>query len=317
MSSQPLLQMEGIRKVFSAVVALDGVDFRLERGEVHALVGENGAGKSTLIKVLTGAYRRDGGRVLLGGREVNFRSPEEAQGQGVVAVYQEVNLLSFRTAAENIFLGREPRRLGFIDWKRMNADAGAILERLGLDIDPRATLGSLNIALRQMVAIARGVSLGAKVVVLDEPTSSLTEHEVSILYDVIRRLKEQGTAVVYISHRFDELYAVCDRVTILRDGKLVGTRELATLEKLDLVCLMLGKKREELRQGTTAFAKHHVTLADGPPLMRAEDLTRGRRLNHVTVEVGRGEIVGMAGLLGSGRTETARAIFGADPVDSG
>src|SRR3712207_3739661 len=248
MDDQPLLQMEGIRKVFSGVVALDSVNFRLERGEVHALVGENGAGKSTLIKIMTGAYRRDGGRVLLEGGEVNFRSPEEAQAQGVVAVYQEVNLLAFRTVAENIFLGREPRRFGFIDWKRMNADAGAILERLGLDIDPRAPLGSLNIALRQMVAIARGVSFGAKVVVLDEPTSSLTEHEVSILYEVIRRLKAEGVGCVYISHRFDELYAVCDRVTVLRDGRLVAARPLAGLEKVDLVCLMLGKRREELRR---------------------------------------------------------------------
>ncbi|HEY0174229.1 MAG TPA: sugar ABC transporter ATP-binding protein [Pyrinomonadaceae bacterium] len=320
MSEEPLLRMEGIRKVFSGVVALDGVDFRLERGEAHALVGENGAGKSTLIKIMTGAYRRDGGRALLEGREVNFRSPEEAQEHGVVAVYQEVNLLAFRTVAENIFLGREPRRLRLIDWKRMNADADAILKRLGLDIDARAPLGSLNIALRQMVAIARGVSVGAKVVVLDEPTSSLTEHEVSILYDVIRRLKAEGVGVVYISHRFDELYTVCDRVTILRDGKFVAARPLEGLDKIDLVCLMLGKQREELqRGGATAFGEHHAEGARGQavPLLRAENLTRGRRLDRVTVEAGRGEIVGMAGLLGSGRTETARAIFGADPVDEG
>ncbi|HEX8687938.1 MAG TPA: sugar ABC transporter ATP-binding protein [Pyrinomonadaceae bacterium] len=319
---EPLLRMEGIRKVFSGVVALDGVDFRLERGEVHALVGENGAGKSTLIKVMTGAYRRDGGRVLLEGREVNFRSPEEAQDSGVVAVYQEVNLLAFRTVAENIFLGREPRRFGLIDWKRMNADAGRILQRLGLAIDPAAPLGSLNIALRQMVAIARGVSFGAKVVVLDEPTSSLTEHEVSILYEVIRRLKAEGVGCVYISHRFDELYTVCDRVTVLRDGRFVAARPLAGLEKIDLVCLMLGKQREELqRGGATAFAEHHAGAAPegqaAAPLLRAENLTRGRKLDRVTVEAGRGEIVGMAGLLGSGRTETARAIFGADPVDEG
>ncbi|HEV2765113.1 MAG TPA: sugar ABC transporter ATP-binding protein [Pyrinomonadaceae bacterium] len=317
----PLLRMEGVTKIFSGHTALDGVDFRLERGEVHALVGENGAGKSTLIKIMTGAYRRDGGRVYLDGREVNFDSPEEAQAEGVVAVYQEVNLLLFRTVAENIFLGREPRRFGLIDWKRMNADAEAILKRLGLDIDPRAPLGGLNIALRQMVAIARGVSFNAKVVVLDEPTSSLTEHEVSILYDVIRRLKEEGVGVVYISHRFDELYTVCDRVTILRDGKLVGTRPLAGLERLDLVCLMLGKQREELQQrGATAFGDHHETKAatrETTPLLRAEDLTRGRRLNRVTLEAGRGEIVGMAGLLGSGRTETARAVFGADELDEG
>src|SRR5918912_581276 len=306
MRDEPLLRMEGIRKVFSGVVALDGVDFQLDHGEVHALVGENGAGKSTLIKVMTGAYRRDRGRMTLEGREVNFRSPEEAQGAGVVAVYQEVNLLTYRTVAENIFLGREPRRFGLIDWKRMNAEAGKVLKRLGLEIDPAATLGQLNIALRQMVAIARGVSFNAKVVVLDEPTSSLTEHEVTILYDVIRRLKAEGVGVVYISHRFDELYAVCDRVTILRDGKLVGARDLAGLERIDLVCMMLGKPREELQRP-----------ADEAPLLRAKDLTRGRKLDHVSLAVGRGEIVGMAGLLGSGRTETARAIFGADPIEAG
>jgi len=316
MTTEPVLRMEGITKIFSGVTALANVSLELERGEVHALVGENGAGKSTLIKIMTGAYTRDGGEMFLEGRPVDFRTPEDAQAEGVVAVYQEVNLLTFRTVAENIYLGREPRRFGLIDWKRMNADADALLKRLGLEIDPRAPLGSLNIALRQMVAIARGVSFDAKVVVLDEPTSSLTEHEVQILYDVIRRLKAEGTAVVYISHRFDELYTVCDRVTILRDGRFVATRPLAGLEKIDLVCLMLGKKREELRQGTTAF-RHAGTPAGETPLMSAENLKRGRKLNDVTVEVARGEIVGMAGLLGSGRTETARAIFGADSVEGG
>jgi monosaccharide-transporting ATPase len=316
MSTEPVLRMEGITKIFSGVTALSNVSLALERGEVHALVGENGAGKSTLIKIMTGAYTRDGGQMFLEGRAIDFRTPEDAQGAGVVAVYQEVNLLTYRTVAENIYLGREPRRFGLIDWKRMNADAAVLLKRLGLDIDPRAPLGSLNIALRQMVAIARGVSFDAKVVVLDEPTSSLTEHEVQILYDVIRRLKAEGTAVVYISHRFDELYTVCDRVTILRDGKFVATRPLAGLEKIDLVCLMLGKQREELRQGTTAF-KHAGAAAGETPLLSAENLKRGRKLNDVTVEVARGEIVGMAGLLGSGRTETARAIFGADSVEAG
>src|ERR1700749_4675840 len=302
MNNQPLRRMEGIRKVFSGVVALDGVDCAVERGEVHALVGENGAGKSTLIKIMTGAYRRDGGRMLLEGREVNFRSPEEAQGAGVVAVYQEVNLLMFRTVAENIFLGREPRRFGLIDWKRLNADAGAILTRLGLEIDPSATLGALNIALRQMVAIARGVSFGAKVVVLDEPTSSLTEHEVSILYDVIRRLKAEGVGVVYISHRFDELYAVCDRVTVLRDGKFVATRPLEGLKKIDLVCLMLGKQRDELRKsGATAFGEPGAGAkpADSTQLRRAKNLTRVRKFDGVSLEAARGEIVGMAEILGS------------------
>ncbi|HVG39397.1 MAG TPA: sugar ABC transporter ATP-binding protein [Pyrinomonadaceae bacterium] len=318
-AARPLLRMEKITKSFSGVRALDGVDLTLARGEVHALVGENGAGKSTLIKILTGAYALDGGRIELEGRSVHFRRPQDAQHAGVVAVYQEVNLLAFRTVSENIFLGREPRRFGLIDWGRMNKDAAALLARLGLEIDPRATLGSLNIALRQMVAIARGVSLGAKVIVLDEPTSSLTEKEVAILYGVIRRLRDEGAAVVYISHRFDELYAVCDRVTILRDGKLVGTRHLAELDRLDLICLMLGKDREELRRrGTTAFATEPRRAGENKaPLLRAENLTRGRRLNGVSLSAGRGEIVGLAGLLGSGRTETARAIFGADEIEKG
>lgn len=316
-TAEPLLRLSGIRKSFSGVIALHGIDLTLTRGEVHSLVGENGAGKSTLIKIMTGAYRRDGGTMTLEGRGVDFRTPEDAQAAGVVAVYQEVNLLSYRTVAENIYLGREPRRFGLLDWKRMNADAGALLSRLGLPIDPRATLGSLNIALRQMVAIARGVSLNTKVLVLDEPTSSLTEREVAILYDVIRRLKAEGTAVVYISHRFDELYAVCDRVTVLRDGKLVDTRPLAGLERLDLVCLMLGKQRDELRKGTTAFAKHAEAAPGATPLLCAEHLSRGQKLRDVSIEVHRGEIVGLAGLLGSGRTETARAVFGADRIDSG
>ncbi|HEU4536590.1 MAG TPA: sugar ABC transporter ATP-binding protein [Polyangiaceae bacterium] len=317
-----LLRIRGLTKRFAGVTALDGVDLTLERGEVHSLVGENGAGKSTLIKIVTGAYARDGGTIELEGRPVAFRTPAEAQAAGVVAVYQEVNLLAFRTVAENLYLGREPRRFGLIDWKRMNADAGALLERLGLPLDPRAPLGSLSIALRQMVAVARGVSLRAKVLVLDEPTSSLTEREVAILYEVIRKLKAEGAAVVYVSHRMDELYAVCDRVTVLRDGRLVSTRPLAGLERLDLVCLMLGKRRDELRQGSTAFGGRAV--AEGgeageaaPELLRAEGLARGRKLRGVSVAVARGEIVGMTGLLGSGRTETARAIFGLDPLDAG
>ena len=319
MKNEPLLRMENIVKTFSGHRALDAVDFELVRGECHSLVGENGAGKSTLIKIMSGAYTRDSGRILLEGREMQFNSPEDSQAAGVVAVYQEVNLLAFRTVAENIYLGREPRRLGFIDWKRMFRDAKAVLDRLGLDIDPRATLGDLNIALRQMIAIARGVSLGAKVLILDEPTSSLTEREVEILYDVIRRLKAEGVGIVYISHRFDELYTVCDRVTVLRDGKFVATRELAGLEKLDLVCLMLGKQREDLqRAGATGFTHHGADgAAAHAPLLSAENLRRGRHLNDVSIEVGRGELVGMAGLLGSGRTETARAIFGADAIERG
>ncbi len=317
MTNEPLLRMENIRKVFSGVVALDDVDLTLRAGEVHSLVGENGAGKSTLIKVMTGAYTRDGGDIFLEGKPVNFRSPEDANNAGVVAVYQEVNLLMFRTVAENIFLGREPRKFGLIDWTRMNNEAGELLNNLGLNIDPKAELGTLNIALRQMTAIARGVSLGAKVLVLDEPTSSLTEKEVGILYAVIRRLKEQGTAIVYISHRFDELYAVCDKVTVLRDGKLVGTRDLDGLERIDLICMMLGKQREELeKRGATAFGEHQATN-ESVPLLQTENLNLSLRVKDVSLEAGRGEILGMAGLLGSGRTDVARTIFGAEKADSG
>ena len=313
--------MEGITKRFGTALALDGVDFAIAAGEVHALVGENGAGKSTLVKIMTGAYRLDGGTLVLEERAVSFDTPAEAQAAGVCAVHQEIHLLGLRTVAENIFLGREPRRWGLVHWSRMNADADALLAGLGVDIDPRATLGTLSIARQQMVAIARGVSLGAKVLVLDEPTSSLSEREVAILFQLIRRLREQGTAIVYISHRFDELYAVCDRVTVLRDGKLVTTRALAGLERLDLICLMLGKSREALRGGTTGFsgrgAAHAGASVAREPLLSARSLAHGARLRNATLDVRRGEIIGLAGLLGSGRTETARAIFGATPSDSG
>ncbi|HEX3157039.1 MAG TPA: sugar ABC transporter ATP-binding protein, partial [Gemmatimonadaceae bacterium] len=313
----PVLRMEGIVKRFAGATALDGVDFDLRRGEVHALVGENGAGKSTLIKIMTGAYRRDEGRVWLEGEPVSFATPAEAQAAGVIAVHQEIHLLSHRTVAENVFLGREPRRWGLIDWRRMSTETATLLARLGLRMEADATLGALSTAQQQMVAIARGVSLGAKVLVLDEPTSSLAEREVSILFDLIRQLQAQGTAIVYISHRFDELYAVCDRVTVLRDGRLAGTHRLADLERLDLVCLMLGKPREALRQGTTAFAGHQAEPEGATPLLRAEGVRRGQKLRGVSLDVRRGEILGLAGLLGSGRTEMARTLFGADRAEDG
>lgn len=312
----PLLRMDGITKHFSGVTALEDVGLELRAGEVHALVGENGAGKSTLIKVLTGAYQRDAGEILLEGEPVEFRNPAEAQERGVVAVHQEIHLLAFRTVAENIFVGREPRRWGLVDWPCLNREAAELLERLGLRIDPRARLGSLSTAEQQMVAITRGVSFGARVLVLDEPSSSLAEREVGILYDLIRRLREQGTAIIYISHRFDELYAVCDRVTVLRDGRLVATRELEELDRLDLVCLMLGKSREDLEEGATGFGEP-LAPQEGAPLLRVDHLQQGRKVRDVTFAVHSGEIVGLAGLLGSGRTETARVIFGIEHPNAG
>jgi len=308
--------MTGITKRFAGVTALDGVDLELRPGEVHALVGENGAGKSTLVRIMTGAYHRSAGEMFLDGQPVSFETPSAAQRAGVTAVHQEVHLLPHRTVAENIFLGREPRRWGLIDWRVLFARTTELLRELQIDLDPHAVVGELRTAQQQMVAIARGMSLGARVLVLDEPTSSLAEREVALLFTLIATVKAQGTAVVYISHRFDELYAICERVTVLRDGRLVATRPLAGLERLDLICLMLGKSREALAAGATAFGPPTHAASD-VPLLRVTHLARGHRLRDVSLDVRAGEVVGLAGLLGSGRTETARAIFGADPADSG
>jgi ribose transport system ATP-binding protein len=324
--------MEGITKRFAAATALDGVDFNLDGGEAHALVGENGAGKSTLVKIMTGVHRRDAGRVWLDGAPVDFRTPAAAQAAGVVAVHQEIHLLRYRSVAENIGVGREPRRFGLVDWRAVHAEAARALAALDLDIDPRATLGTLSTAQQQMVAIARGVSLGARVLVLDEPTSSLADREVASLFDVVRRLRSAGVGIVYISHRFDELYALCDRVTVLRDGRLVDTRPLAELDRLELVALMLGKSRDAVHAGgATSFGRRAAgdtaaAIRDGAtagatagstPLLEATHLRRGTKLRDVSVAVRAGEIVGLAGLLGAGRSETARALFGAAPADGG
>jgi ribose transport system ATP-binding protein len=280
-------------------------------------MGQNGAGKSTLIKILTGAYRRDAGTITLDGHQVDFHSPQQAQAGGISTIYQEVNLVGFRSVAENIFLGREPRRLGLIDRGRMHARARELLERLGVRVDVARPLGELNVALQQMVAIARAISFEARLVVMDEPTSSLDEAEVATLFEVIRQLKADGVSVVFVSHRLDEVYAICDRVTIMRDGRTVDDRALTDVSRLELVARMLGKELAEVRRsGATGFsdATHHAEER----LLEARGL-RGadRRLDHADVSVRAGEIVGLAGLLGSGRTELARAIFGADPVAAG
>jgi galactofuranose transport system ATP-binding protein len=313
---EPLLVMENITKSFPGVKALQGVSLRVARGEVHALVGENGAGKSTLIKILTGAYRRDAGAIMFDGRPVDFPSPQHAQASGVSTIYQEVNLVPYRSVSENIFMGREPRRWGLIDWRRMNAESTALLARFGLHLDVTQPLLDLNVATQQMVAIARAVSVQTKLVVMDEPTSSLDDREVATLFDVIRQLKAGGVSVIFVSHRLDELYAVCDRVTIMRDGLTVDSRPISDITKLELVARMLGRDLGEVRRsGATAFAGagHQA----GAELLQAEGLRRGRKLRDANVRVRSGEIVGLAGLLGSGRTETARVIFGADTPEAG
>jgi galactofuranose transport system ATP-binding protein len=315
-SLTPILSMHGIDKSFAGARALVGARIDVAPGEGMALVGQNGAGKSTLIKVLTGVYRKDAGEIRLEGRPTQFASPHEAQRAGVSTIYQEINLIPYRSAAENIFLGVEPRRYRLIDWGRMNRAAEELLARFSVDIDVRRPLLSFSTAIQQMVAIARAVSFSARLVIMDEPTSSLDDREVEVLFDVIRKLKRDGVAVIFVSHRLDELYQVCERVTVMRDGRTVLVDRLATLDKLQLVAAMLGRDLAVVRaKGATAFSRNEI--ASGGEVLRAENLRIGRRVRDASVAVRAGEIVGLAGLLGSGRTEVARAIFGADPPDSG
>ncbi len=239
--SGPLLQMEHISKAFPGVVALVDAHLSVNPGEVHALVGQNGAGKSTLIKILTGAHRRDSGTILFAGRAVDFQSPQQAQENGISTIYQEINLVPFRSVAENVFMAREPQRWGFIDWRKMHAETTRLLERLSVSIDVTQPLMNYNIAIQQMVAIARAISFESKLVVMDEPTSSLNEREVGTLFTIIRQLKVDGVSVIFVGHRLDELYAICDRVTIMRDGRTVDVREMKGLPKVELVAKMLGK----------------------------------------------------------------------------
>ena len=312
----PLLQMQDISKAFPGVVALDRARLTVGRGEVHALVGQNGAGKSTLMKILAGAYRKDGGTILMDGQPVEFRTPHQAQVSGVSTIYQEINLVPYRSVAENIFMGREPRRFGLIDWRTMNREAAAVLERMGIRTRVNQPLMNLNVATQQMVAIARAVSFESRLVIMDEPTSSLDDREVATLFDVIRRLKASGVSVIFITHRLDELYEVCDRVTIMRDGQTVDERAMSDISKLELVARMLGKDLGEVRrQGQTAFTEGKAPT--NRELLEARHLKRGRALRDASVSVNAGEIVGLAGLLGSGRTEVARAVFAADRIEDG
>ena len=311
----PLLVMRDIDKRFQGVKALSSASLEVAAGEIMAVVGQNGAGKSTLIKVLTGAYRRDSGAIEFGGKPVDFASPQEAQRGGVSTIYQEINLVPFRSVAENISLGREYRRYGLLDWPRMNAEAADLLRRFAIEVDVRRPLMDFSTAVQQMVAIARAVSFKARLVIMDEPTSSLDEREVAVLFDVMRQLRAEGVGVIFITHRLDELYQVCDRVTVMRDGRTVMTSRMADVDKLHLIAAMLGRDLETVRSHATGFFAAHAKA--GGEVLSAEGLRIGRRVRDARVEVKAGQIVGLAGLLGSGRTETARAIFGADPPDAG
>ncbi|GIE76766.1 sugar ABC transporter ATP-binding protein [Actinoplanes philippinensis] len=314
-----LLEVAGVSKSFPGVRALDDVSFTLRPGEVHALVGENGAGKSTLIKVLTGVYRPDSGELRYRGEPVSFAAPMDAQRAGISTIYQEVNLVPLMSVAQNLFLGREPRnRLGLVDRGRMEREARDILADYGVTTDVRRRLGALPLGAQQMVALARAVMIDAQVVIMDEPTSSLEPREVQTLFGVIRRLHARGIGIVYVSHRMDELYEICDAVTILRDGRLVHTGELAGLERIELVSMMLGREMSPARrQGFTAFAGDHDADDTAPPILAVTGLTSRNRLHDVSFDVRPGEVVGLGGLLGAGRSETIKAIGGAYPIDGG
>ncbi|MGW4271787.1 sugar ABC transporter ATP-binding protein [Streptomyces seoulensis] len=313
-----IVEVAGVDKSFAGVHALRGVDFHLRPGEVHALIGENGAGKSTLIKVMTGVYRPDAGHIRFAGEDRAFRNPLEAQAAGISTIYQEVNLVPLMSVARNLCLGREPRRFGLVDVRAMNRLAAEALRRYGVDVDVTRPLGSLGLGAQQMVALARAVQIDARVVVMDEPTSSLEPREVETLFSVIRDLRRQGIAVVYVSHRLDELYAICDRVTVMRDGAVVHTGEMAGLERLKLISLMLGREMSTVRaKGATAFGAEQHERREGVPALRATGLTVRHRVHGVDVDIHRGEVVGLGGLLGAGRSETAKAITGALATDGG
>ncbi len=308
----PLLELRGIVKRFPGVLALNGVNFTVQAGEVHVLLGENGAGKSTLIKILSGVYLPDAGDILCDGRPVAIRNPRDAQTVGISTIYQELNLVPDMTVAENIFLGREPmrvRRLGIVDRKELVRQARKLLAALNLQIDPQAVVKRLGIAQQQMVEIAKALSISSRVIVMDEPTAVLTAHEIDQLFAAIAALKQRGVAIVYISHRLDEVKTLGDRATVLRDGAWVSTVRVADTSIDQLIRMMVGRDLKD------KFPK--LPIAPGEEILRVEHLTRTGVLHDISLHVRRGEVLGIAGLVGAGRTELARAIFGADAFDGG
>jgi simple sugar transport system ATP-binding protein len=309
----PRLELHGATVYFGADAALDGVDFRLFPGEVHSLMGENGAGKSTLIKAITGAVPLSGGVLRLDEQVVHFGSPHEAQQAGVSSVYQEIDLLPNVSVAENIALGREPRRLGVIDWTEMRRRAQVVLADLGLEIDPASLLGRHSLAIQQLVAIARAISTDVRVLVLDEPTSSLDSDECAELFRVIRDLKQRGVAILFVSHFLDQVYEISDRVTVLRDGRLIGEYLTQELLRIDLVQAMLGRSVASLR----ARPRLQVAEESQRPYLSARGVSVGTGIQNADVDMMEGEVLGVAGLLGSGRTELARAITGLEKLEAG
>lgn len=300
-----ILEMKNIEIQFPGVKALDDVDFTLRRGEVHALLGENGAGKSTLVKCLTGVHRMDAGKIIMDGAEIRPGSTQEAMALGISTVYQEVNLCPNLTVAENIFIGRQPMKHHQIDWKAINQRASQLMKRMGMDIDVTRPLSTYSIAIQQMASIARAVDIQAKILILDEPTSSLDEHEVKRLFDVMNDLKSQGLGIIFITHFLDQVFAVSDRLTVLRNGKLVGEYLAKDTNKLDLVTSMIGKDMNEIFN-----LQHAMQDPQAPIVLQVKNIGIPGKVEDISLDVKKGELVGFAGLLGSGRTETAEMLFG-------
>ena len=315
MQEGAVLEMRGICKYFPGVKALQDVDFTLREGEIHALMGENGAGKSTLIKVLTGVYEKDGGEIHIKGREgaVSIRSPQDAQNAGISTVYQEITLCPNLTVAENMYIGRTKGSL--TSWRKMNAGAAKLLENLGIPAKPTQQLGSCSIAVQQMVAIARAVDMDCKVLILDEPTSSLDEQEVAKLFTLMRDLRAKGVGIIFVTHFLDQVYEVCDRITVLRDGQLVGEYVIEDLPRVQLVSKMLGKELDDM--ASIRREDDAAQVDAGTPVLEAQGLSSAEGIKPFDFHIQKGEVNGFTGLLGSGRSECVRAIFGADKKTGG
>jgi ribose transport system ATP-binding protein len=309
--SEILLTVRDVSKGFPGVQALNKVSFELKKGEVHALVGENGAGKSTLMKILSGVYRPDEGKIIYKGKEVHFLNSREASAAGIGIIYQELNLIPHLTVAQNIYIGREPRTaLGYIDDRKMNADAVEILRRLNLNIDPSTRLNKLSISKQQMVEIAKALSKDSEILIMDEPTSALTESEIDELFKVIHTLRDTGVGIIYISHRLDELKHIVDRITIFRDGHYIATSDYASITMEEIINKMVGRKLENM------FPERH-NVPTQRKLLEVRNIVHTGILKGISFDLYEGEILGIAGLMGAGRSELARAIFGADPLTSG